>query len=237
MTDEFEDPRKTALRERVAAAADAAGYQVDPDRPTVAYPTASGLKGSIKGDVYGLSSEGDALLFFVRPDGDRPLPQWLANHTQASFEIDQTEIYVVCEKVGPGLEGTCAAAGAGLLILGEGNTFEKKLEYGRPSQSGDARAFARRVKAVRSRFDSKLRLNLAEVDQRFQESKAITAGMPPKTRDMYLNAIERQSIAWRNWGDDLSARLDALAANIDNEALEEVEAAILNGPEDLDETP
>jgi hypothetical protein len=235
MTDDFEDPRKSALRERVANAADAAGYEVDPARPPVEYPPESGLKGALKADVYSVSSEDVRFLYFVRPDGQKPLPQWLGNATRASFDIEQTEVYVVCEAAGERLRATCAAAGTGLLILRDDNTLEKQLEYGRPQETANARLFARRLKEVRTRLDTKLQLNLGDVEKRFQESKEITSGMAPKVRDQYLKAIEDQAVAWRAWGIELSERLDELAAVGDEAQLEQIEAEIVHGPEKLTE--
>jgi predicted transcriptional regulator len=53
--------------------------------------------------------------------------------------------------------------------------------------------------------------------------------MNEATRGPYLDSIEAMMVRWREWGDDLSARLDALAGGTDEAAFEEIEQHIEEG--------
>ncbi len=230
MTEEFEDPRKADLRERATAAVDAAGYTVDPSRPVVAHPPASGLKGGMRGDVVATGNAGVKALYFIRVDGTKPLPQWLVNHVKASFSLQKVEVYIVVETVGPQLRGTCEASGAGLLRLRDDGTFEKELSYKAPDESADRKRFQARVKTLRTRLDSKLRLNQSKLETSFEESSAVTATMTSARRTEYLTDIENAMVMWRTWAEEKSQRLDALAGSETSAALEALEAEILRGP-------
>jgi hypothetical protein len=233
MAEEFEDPRKAELRVRATDAVDAAGYSVDRDRSVIDYPQAVGLKGGIRGDVVATGAQGVRTVYFVRVDGNRPLPQWLANHVKASFALQHVEIYVVAEDIGDQLRVTCQAAGAGLLKLRSDNTFDKELDYTVIDDSADRRRLQKRVKDARTRLDAKLRLNQARLEEMFKESSAVTATLTAKRRDVYLTELEDAMGAWRTWAQDLSERLDLLAAAEDADALSAVEKAIVDGPPGL----
>ncbi len=230
MTEEFEDPRKGILRERAEAAVDAAGFSIDLTRPVIAYAPGSGLRGGIRGDVVADGDQGARSLYFVRVDGSRPLPQWLANYVSASFALANVAIFVVVEAIGDQLRATCEAAGAGLLRLRPDDTFEMELDYKAPDQTAERRRFQARVKTARTRLDTKLRLNQAKLETTFQESSAVTTTMTGTRREEYLTDIENAMMTWRTWAEEMAERLDALAAAQDLAALTAIEAQIVSGP-------
>lgn len=230
MTEDFEDPRKAELRRRAAAAADAAGYAVDAGRPVIPYPSGMKLQGGLRPDVLAISADDVQTLLYVRVDGDKPVPQWLANHVAAAIGLKRTELYVVTEAPGDQLRATCVALGAGLLTLRADDTFDKELDFAPPDESVARKAFQRRLAAVRTRLDTKLRLNQASLENAFEESSAVTATMKASKRDKYLSTIEDGLVAWRTWAEELSERLDALAATLDDAALDRIESEIVAGP-------
>jgi hypothetical protein len=231
MASDFEDPRKAELRTRVEQAADAAGYVVDADRTPVQFAADSGLNGGIKADVVAEGTDQVRRLFFVRLEGDKPLPGWIRNHVTASASMADVEVFVVVEKYEDQLKGTCATAGAGLLMLRPDNTLEQVLAYSPPDATADKKAFDKRLKEVRRRLDTKLALNKARLETNFQESYAVTAMMEKSDREKYLTSIESLMVAWNAWGDEVSEQIDAASASENGlDLLKDIEAEILNGP-------
>jgi hypothetical protein len=229
VTSEFEDPRKTELRQRCADAVDAAGYTVDQSRSAIAYPPASGLKGSIKPDVSCVNGSGRRIVYFVRVDGEKALPQWLTNIVTASFAMNDLSVYVVTEAIGDALRSTCEAVGCGLLRLSASNELDLELEYTEPDRTKAAKGYARRVRQVRRKLDTKLNANLTALQDQFSERHQVTEGMDEATRAGYLSSIETMMVRWREWGDDLSGRLDGLAGTTDEDALAEIEEHVEKG--------
>lgn len=231
MTGEFEDPRKTKLRERCADAVDAAGYTVDPDRTPVPYPPGANLQGAIKPDVSSTEADGKRLLYFVRVDGFKALPGWLSNTVAASFSMPGVEIYVVAESIGDQLKRTCEAVGCGLLKLSNNNELDLEVEYTAPDQDTAKKDFAKEIKDVRRQLDTKLDANLQALKEQFSESRKVTEGMKEDKRSKYLDNIESMMVRWREWGDEISAELDALAGTVDKEALDAVRQRVETGTE------
>jgi hypothetical protein len=230
-TTELEDPRKGALRVRCETAVDAAGFTVMPDRPSTAWPGNVNLRGALLGDVVGADGEGNRDHYFVRVDGSKPLPEWLASATEASFSLDDTRVIVVAEDPDEILIATCKSAGAGLAKLTRANRLEVVLQYGPPDRSAQVQQFRSRLKDVRRKLDTKLRLNESGLEQSFRDSAAVTSEMPRKKRDEYLESIENLMVVWREWGEELSERLDQLAATEDSDELDRIEGEVTKGPQ------
>lgn len=230
MTTELEDPRKTDLRERCETAVDAAGYAVQSDRPATPWPDGVGLKGTLLGDVVANDGQGNRDVYFVRVDGSKALPAWLAKATEGSFAMSDTRIIVVAEDPGDVLIATCRAAGAGLAKLTQADRLEVVAEYGPPDRSQQSKQFRAKLKEVRRKLDTKLRLNENNLEESFRDSALVTSGMPPKRRDQYLDSIENVMVDWREWGDETGERLDALAATEDLDELERIEQEIIARP-------
>jgi hypothetical protein len=230
MTTELEDPRKTDLRTRCEAAVDAAGFTIQSERPAIQWPAGAGLKGTLVGDVVGDDGEGNRDVYFVRVDGSKPLPGWLAKATEASFAISNTRLIVVAEEPGEVLVATCRAAGVGLAKLTPANRLEIVTDYGAPDRTQQSRQFRAKLKEVRRRLDTKLRLNEKNLEESFRDSSLVTSEMSSAKRDLYLNSIETVMVEWREWGEEMAARLDALAASEDLDELEGMEREIVERP-------
>jgi len=231
MTTELEDPRKTALRARCEEAVDAAGFTVLSDRPTAAWPNGVKLMGSLLGDVVSRDGPGNCTHYFVRVDGARPLPGWIATATTATFAMKGVRLWVVAEDPGDSLIATCQAAGAGLARLTPANRLDVVCEYGPPTHTVSTEQFKASVKAARRKLETKLRLNEKRLEQSFQDSAVVTTEMSASKRDKYLDAIEKAMIVWREWSEALSERLDALAATEDADELALIEGEITQGPQ------
>jgi hypothetical protein len=232
MSEDFEDPRKAALRERCVDAVDAAGYTVDADRVSIPYPNDSQLRGSITPDVSSTEKGGKRNLYFVRVDGSKTLPGWLTNIVGASFLMDGVEVYVVAEEIGEQLRKTCEAVGCGLIKLVGTNELDLESEYRPPDQDAEAKSFEKEVKAVRRRLQTKLDANLQALGDQFAERRKVTQGMSEKKRAKYLDDIELFMVRWREWGEELSAELDALAGRVDRDALEQIRERVESGTDE-----
>jgi hypothetical protein len=232
MSGDFEDPRKTELRKRCFDAVDAAGYTVDSDRITVPYPDDSPLRGTITPDVSSTEPGGVRNLFFVRVDGAKALPGWLTNIVNASFSMADVEVYVVAEEIGDQLQKTCEAVGCGLLRLAGANGLELEVEYREPDEDAALKAFEKKVKAVRRQLQTKLDANLQALGEQFAERRKVTQGMSEKKRAKYLEDIEMFMVRWREWGEELSSELDALAGKVDEEALNHIKQRVQSGTDE-----
>jgi len=231
MSGEFEDPRKTDLRQRCADAVDAAGYTVDAERTPIPYPTDSNFEGSIKADVSSTGTNGNRVLYFVRVDGGKPLPGWLSNIVVATFSMQDVEVYAVTESVGDRLRKTCTTVGCGLLCLNSSNDLELEVEYKEPDRGSAVKAFEKRLREVRRQLDTKVNANLQALQEQYSERKQLTEGMKESKRSKYLDTIESTMVRWREWGDELSSELDALAGDLDDDALADIKERIQNGTE------
>jgi SpoVK/Ycf46/Vps4 family AAA+-type ATPase len=230
MTSELEDPRKGVLRERCETAVDAAGFTVLADRPDTAWPDETQIEGALLGDVVGADGAGNRDHYFVRVDGTKPLPDWLATATEGSFSLEDTRVIVVAEEPDDLLVATCKSAGAGLAKLTSADRLEVVLEYGPPDRSALAEQFRSRLRDVRRKLDTKLRLNESRLEQSFRDSAAVTSEMAQAKRDDYLTSIEKVMLVWRKWGEEMSDRLDKLAATEDLDELELIEKEVTEGP-------
>jgi hypothetical protein len=229
MTGDFEDPRKTELRKRCADAVDAAGYTVDAEPVPIPYPADSDLRGAIRPDVRSLESDGTSSLYFVRVDGQKPLPGWLTNTVVASFSMPGTEVYAVTEDIGEPLKRTCEAVGCGLLRLTSSNELDLELEYVEPDHDAAVRAFSKEIKDLRRQMETKLNANLQALQDQFSASRKVTEGMSEEKRAQYLNNIEEVMVRWRAWGEELSAELDDLAGSVEPEKLESIRKRVQSG--------
>lgn len=227
---ELEDPRKGQLRIRCETAVDAAGFTVLTDRPSTDWPDDIKINGALLGDVVGVDGSGNRDHYFVRVDGSKPLPDWLATATEGSFSITGTRVIVVAENPDEILVATSKSAGSGLARLTSADRLEIICDYGPPDRTVQVQQFLTRLKDVRRKLDTKLRLNEGGLDQSFRDSSAVTTDMPRVQRDEYLESIQNVMLVWREWGDGLSERLDQLAATEDAEELDRIEREVTKGP-------
>jgi hypothetical protein len=230
MRNQFEDPRKTELRERCWVALDEAGYDVEPEPDPIEIPPETGLQGQIVPDLISTNGTGHRSVYCVRTTSVKPLPQWLANWSRATNTMDRLDLYVVIEEIpSPELVKSCEAAGAGILLLRlEG--IEVVLTAGVVPEDIARQECRKKIATLRRRLENKLHLQLEAIDANFTEASTLTAKFPDDVEDEYINRIEASGVEWRQWADDLSERLDAEAADCAEDALAAIEVALERGP-------
>jgi hypothetical protein len=233
----YEDPRKTELCQQLLEAVDLAGYSVEEDSPPLELPSASGLKGTLGGDLQAVAGDGKRHVYFVRTEPSKAIPQWIANYAEAARSMDDVEVYVAAEQTSELLEESCRACGAGLLRLSQERELELLVSPGEYDEQREREDFLRRAKDLRRRLDTKEKLLSEEVEQNFAGTRRLTQGMPQDVREGYVTAIETLSSQLREWYQDTYARLDTAAATFEDEELLSIEKLIEEGPqyEDLPE--
>jgi hypothetical protein len=227
-TTTFEDPRKTDLRERVAIALDAAGYEVVVEPEPIQMPGEE-LQGAIVGDIQSVDADGARTVYCLRVSSARPIPQWLANWSRATLEIDGVSLYVVVdEEPSAELDRSCRAAGAGLLIL-RSDGLEAVIKAGEiPAELRD-RQCAERVTDLRRKMETRLRLQLDAIQSNYTSAQELTATFPDDVQDDYMSDIESHADRWRRWAEDISQALDSVASTCDEEEFELIEEMLERG--------
>jgi hypothetical protein len=216
----FEEPRKTEMRDRSAIAIDAAGYE-QVSSP-LAYKLSQGLTGAIKGDVQSLDGEQVRQAYYLRPDGTKPIPQWLVNMAREARDLDDLKVFVVVTEVSSVLEKSCRASGMGLLRLTEEDTFELVISPGEMDAEVVAAAVVGTIRETRRRMETKLNLKKRALESNYARVDELTTGMDSKVRDQYIEKFDQAAGRWDNWGARISEMLDE-AASTGSEGL--IEAA------------
>jgi hypothetical protein len=229
MPSPFEDPRKTEMRERFQIALDGAGHKILDEPVPVSLPSGSELRGAIVGDVQSLDGDQVRYAFFLRPESGKPLPQWLANIARAALQTHEVCVYIVVTEVSAIMERTCRACGAGLLQLTVENTVERIIEFGDIDPVRRRAEFAQKAKELRRRLETKLNLNIKSFESNFARVSELTQGMPAEKRDQYIRDVEEADRRWRDWGENISARLDEVQASQDEDELRAIERRISEG--------
>jgi hypothetical protein len=189
------------------------------------------LRGAIKGDLQSLDGAEHRYCYYLRPDGKRAIPQWLANFSAAARDLDDLDVFVVVTEVSATLERSCRAAGVGLLRLTDEDTFEMVVS---PSEAAALAAVAQvteTAKDARRRMENKLELNLNAISDNFSKVNEITAGMTSQRRDHYIEAVEQASARWTEWGERISTMIDEAAATGDQDLLNAAIRLIEEGAE------
>jgi hypothetical protein len=229
MRNQYEDPRKSEMRERCWVALDEAGYDVEPEPEPIEIPPESGLRGRIVADLVTVNGAGDRSAYCLRTSSVKPLPQWLANWSRATKQMDRLDLYIVIEEApSPELRRSCEAAGAGILLLRlEG--LEVVLGAGAIPEDVAKEECRQRMVVLRRRLENKLHLQLEAIDANYNEARVITARFPDELEDDYINRIETSGVEWRQWAEELSERLDAMSADCDDGELDLIEQALERG--------
>jgi hypothetical protein len=225
----YEDPRKASMRSKCEIAIDAAGYSLREVSP-IPFAAGSLLKGSLLGDLQATDADNVVHVYYLRPEVNRPLPQWLSNLAVEARKLSGVKMYVIVEALSTVLEKTCRGCGAGLLRLDENGRFEIVVDAGEIEDAAAKEAVRLRVTGLRRKLETKLELNINEIKSSFSTVVRVTAGMAEKKRDEYLRDVEKQLERWRAWGDDLSAQLDEVAALGIAERLDEIGRLIDKSP-------
>jgi hypothetical protein len=224
VTEPFEEPRKIEMREQSTIAIDAAGYEQVAS--PVAYNLSTDLTGAIKGDLQSLDGEQIRQAYYLRPDGTKPIPQWLANIARAALELDEIKVFVVVTEVSSVLEKSCRACGMGLLLLTEERTFELVLQPGEMDAEVVAAAVVEKVRNLRRRMENKLNLKKGALESNYARVDELTTGMDPNVRDQYIEKFEQAGGRWDNWGARISEMLDE-AVSTGSEGLIEAAAQLI----------
>jgi hypothetical protein len=226
----YEEPRKTELRTHALAAIESAGYEPLPEPVAIPLP-GSDLQGGILGDIQALDGDGRTHAYYVRPEGDKPVPQWLANYAIASHDLPDVRVFVVVEESSAELERSCRGCGAGLLRVDvETHSIEVLVGPDEFDRSRLDAAFKEAVKTVRRRMETRLQLNQDKISDDFAAVDKITADMDPDERDAYIGKIEQRAMEWRDWSDSISERLDAVYMANDPDELALIERDVGRGP-------
>jgi len=194
------------MRTRAIVAIDAAGYELV--TTPVAFPLPAGLRGSIKGDLQSLNGEQVRQAYYLRPEGGKPIPQWLVNMARAARGIEDLTLFVVVIEVSSLLEKSCRASGVGLLRLTEDDTFDLVVDPAETDPVAIASALEAEISTLRRRMESKLDFNKSKLEQNYSKVDELTVGMPEKTRDQYIVTVEQAANRWDEWGMRISELLD-----------------------------
>ncbi|MEY9260033.1 hypothetical protein ABH903_003071 [Brevibacterium epidermidis] len=224
----FEDPAKTDLVAACEVAIDIAGYQLVSKRIRVPLP--GGLKGSLRGDLQSLDAQDNRTFYFVRPNPDDALPKWLANYARASRELRVGPMYVVVDRCSSAFEASCAAAGAGLLLINDENEFDVVLLWEDQDPSALEEALSVRLGELRREMERKLKLETEGVKQRHKNVSALVYDMPSDLGNGYLKKIEVEYKRVEDWGHYVSSRLDAVTAMSASHDVPDIEQLISAGP-------
>lgn len=85
------------MRGRCEIAIDAAGHELAASFTT--YPLLDNLQGVIKGDLQSIDGKDIRHIYYLRPFGNKAVPQWLANTAAAARERDDIRVLLVVEHV------------------------------------------------------------------------------------------------------------------------------------------
>jgi len=233
----FEDPRKTEMRGRCEVAIDVAGHDLA-EIISIRPPEAAAIHGSIKGDLQSVDGDGLRYCYYLRPGKPGALPQWIASIASAAQEVSGCEVYVVVEEISPEMIESSRSAGAGLLLLTEDDAFDWLVDPSDWSPDAERAIFIAEVKEVRRLLEARLSLNMNAIQDNFSKVQQLTQGFSPQKRDEYVSDLEQARVMWSSWSDDLSARLDAVAASRNKGELELIKSAIEAGPlpDDIEDT-
>jgi hypothetical protein len=233
VTSPFEEPRKADMRARAVVAIDAAGYELV--STPKAFPIPAGLRGAIKGDLQSLNGEQVRQAYYLRPEGGKPIPQWLVNLAAAARNIEDLRLFVVVTEVSSVLEKSCRASGVGLLRLTDDDTFELVVDPSESDPVAIASALEVEIKTLRRRMETKLNLNKGTLEQNYSKVNELTAGMPPNTRDQYIETVEQAASRWDEWGIRISELLDEAASTGNLALVQAAQKLIEEGAEEAHE--
>ncbi|CAN5517116.1 hypothetical protein BH20CHL6_BH20CHL6_07960 [soil metagenome] len=231
MAREFEDPRKSDLRARTTLALRSSGHDVMEEPRAIPLPEGHGLRGAILGDVQALDPASVRCAYYLRPEWDRALPQWVANLALAAQEMDGVRVCIVVDNVSAIMERTARAAGASLLRLTGDDLFQLETIVDAAEYETDRRLQRHRdkVRKLRRALEEKLDAHVTEARESYPKFKELTKDMPPARREQYVAAVDDLVTKAREWGERLSGRLDEVAASGDDNDLQAIRQAIDEG--------
>lgn len=212
------------MRGSCEIAIDAAGHELAPSLTT--FPLPDTFKGVIKGDLQSVDGSDVRHIYYLRPTGNKAVPQWLVPLAAAARQRDDIQLFFVVEEVSAVLERSCQSRGVGLLRLTEDNTFEIVVNPADFEPEAIEQAVENRIKEARRRMEQKLGLKKDGLEKDYGRVDEITSGMPRKTRDEYIESVEQALTGWDEWGQAISEKLDEAAASSDGTLVDEAERMI-----------
>jgi hypothetical protein len=236
MSRPYEDPAKSDITGKLRVALDAAGYEVVDPVP-LELPPDSEIGGHILGDLQSIDSDGRRNVYYVRTDGRRAVPQWIARLAKAARRRGDVQIHVVVEETTTVLEQSCRACGAGLLRLHVEAEYDLELAVSPDEFDPTAEETQRlaRITTLRRRLVTKLDLNMEAAKRDYINVRSGTYGMPEIKREEYLDSAEAVTERWREWGERCSQRLDELAVAGTEAELDAIEREVEAGIQPPDE--
>ncbi|SMY02524.1 hypothetical protein [Brevibacterium aurantiacum] len=229
----FEDPAKTDLRAACEVAIDKAGYQIVSRR--VKIPLPPGLSGNLRGDLQSLDGQDNRTFYFVRPSPGDILPKWLANYARASHDLRVGGMYVVVDSYSSSFKKSCAASGAGLLLLSDDNEFDMVLTWDEQDPSKVEAELARQLSELRRAMERKLKLQTEVIEHRHRNVTSLVSDMKSESANSYLKRIEVEYKNVEDWGLEISVKLDSVTNANAAKSIPEIENLIDCGPLLLDE--
>lgn len=212
------------MRGRCEIAIDAAGHELATSFAT--YPLLGNLQGVIKGDLQSIDGKDTRHIYYLRPFGNKAVPQWLANTAAAARDRDDIRVLLVVEHVGNALETSCANRGVGLLRLTDDNAFELVVDPDEFLPEAIEEALVSRIKDTRRRMERKLDLKKTTLEKDYGRVDELTSGMPSKTRDEYIDSVGRALTLWDEWSVGISQKLDEASTSVDASLVDEAEQMI-----------
>lgn len=182
--------------------------------------------GVIKGDLQSLDGEDVRHIYYLRPIGNKAVPQWLVATAAAARERDDIKVLLVVEEVGAVLESSCENRGVGLLRLTEDNAFEMIVDPDDFEPEAIEEAMADRIRDARRRMEQKLDFKKSSIEKDYGRVDEITSGMPGKTRDVYIESVEQALTKWEEWGVEISQKLDEAGSTLDMALVKEAERMV-----------
>lgn len=230
MTSPFETREKREFRERLAAALDAAGFDVAEGVQPIAPPSELGVGGAIVGDVQASDADGIVHVFYGRIDELKAVPTWLANLARASHTLQNVRVILAVESAHDSLVASCEASGAGLIRLNQDNTLDLVVDATAYDPEAERVQITARIKLLRRRLKTKSDLNGGALQDDFSRVQELTAGMGADERAEWARQLEEEAAKWEAWSERLSEMLSQAANDNDDAVLDQAELLINQGP-------
>lgn len=229
----FEDPSKSAMRERCKAAIEASAYVIIEKPRTLRGPKEAGLFGGIRGDLQSRSRDHKKThAYYLRPGRLKVAPKWLMNLGELSRHMDDIEVFLVVEESTETLLTSCRTAGVGLLRLTRTDEFELLAGPLERAAADASKAFQNALDSTRRSLENKLHRQLAVFAAQFGQLAELTRGMDDAQQVRYASELEREERRWREWGDELSGMLDEAASSRKDADLKAIQELIDEGPQE-----
>jgi hypothetical protein len=228
---EFEDPSKSAMRDRCRIAVEASAYELIEELKTFPAPKKSGLFGGIRGDLQSRTQDHKRVYaYYIRPGRLKAAPKWLANIGEMSRHMTSVAVFLVVEESNQVLLESCRACGIGMLRLTNLDGFELLVEPLERKAAEASTKFQELLDSTRRALELKLDRQLNILTAQFGDLPELTRGMTEGQQNRYAQDLEREERLWREWSDQISAMLDEAVVTRKTADLEAIADLIDEGP-------